>query len=73
MLTRLMGDIQTGDRMNLEETRVRASNLLCKVRKNGWWNGKEGEGGGKTVREGLRKARIEGGRECHADLDTILC
>ena len=35
MLTRLMGDIQTGDRMNLEETRVRASYLLCKVRING--------------------------------------
>ena len=32
-----------------------------------------GGGGGKTEREGLRKARIEGGRECHADLDTILC
>ena len=73
MLTRLMGDIQTGDRMNLEETRVRASNLLCKVRKNRGWNGKEGGGGGggggggdrngKTEREGLRKVRIEGERE----------
>ena len=31
MLTRLLKDIQTGDRQNLEETRVRASNLLCKV------------------------------------------
>lgn len=33
MLTRLLDDIQTGDRLNLEETRVRASNLLCKVSK----------------------------------------
>ena len=71
MLTRLMWDIQTGDRMNLEETRVRASNLLCKVRKNTEgveWEGGGGRGGrgdrnGKTEREGLRKVRIEGERE----------
>lgn len=31
MLSRLLEDIPTGDRLNLEETRVRASNLLCKV------------------------------------------
>ncbi len=33
MLTRLLADLPCSDRASVEETRVRGSNLLCKVRK----------------------------------------
>ena len=32
MLSRLLGEIVSDEKVSLEETRVRASNLLCKVR-----------------------------------------
>ena len=58
MLTRLMGDIQTGDHMNLEETRVRASNLLCKVRINGGGMGRrERRGEARGTKTGRLKGR----------------
>ena len=31
MLSRLLGEIVSDEKVSLEETRVRASNLLCKV------------------------------------------
>ena len=45
MLSHLLEDIPTGDCLNLEETRVRASNLLCKVRERGRERGRGGVGG----------------------------
>ena len=63
MLSRLLEDIPTGDWLNLEETRVRASNLLCKVRGGVRERGGEREGRESGEREGRERGGEREGRE----------